>query len=231
MSNVGLMEYLPPVQQPQAIVHGANKYYGDIASGYDAKRDTSPKWTIEQAIIERMISELPEGSMVLDCPVGTGRFLNCYVANKLKFIGMDRSGDMLVQSALKLLPEDRVAAWVQASNERNTVLPFRLADHGDSMLVIGDACKTGLKDKSVDCAVICRLTRWLIEEQGPAGIVAMLKEMQRVARQKIIVTVRVRDHKWAVSRHLVESALDGWRVHEDAEGYVQEYRVMELRPE
>jgi ubiquinone/menaquinone biosynthesis C-methylase UbiE len=222
----GLLEYLPPVQQPQAPAHGANKYFGDIAAGYDAKRDTSPKWTIEQQIIERMISELPEGSTVLDCPVGTGRFLNCYIANKLRFIGMDRSGDMLVQSALKLLPEDRVAAWVETSNQHNTILPFRLKDHGDSMLVIGDACQTGLKDKSVDCACVIRLTRWLIEEQGPAGIVAMLKEMQRVSRSKIILTVRVREHKWAVTRELIESGLDGWRIAEDIEGYEPAYRVM-----
>lgn len=227
--TLGSMEYLPPVQQPQAPVHGANKYFGDIAAGYDAKRDTSPKWTIEQTIIERMLSELQEGSTVLDCPVGTGRFLPCYVANKLKFIGMDRSGDMLVQSALKLLPEDRVAEWVAASNAHNTILPFKLKDH-DSYLLIGDACQTGLKDKSVDAACVIRLTRWLIEEQGPAGIVQMLREMQRVARQKIILTARVAGHKYSVTRHLIESALDGWQVHEDAQGYEEPYRILELRP-
>lgn len=225
------MEYLAPVsQQPQAPVHGANKYHGSIAQGYDAKRDTSPKWVIEQKIIEDMISELPEGSTVLDCPVGTGRFLPCYVANGLKFIGMDRSGDMLVQSALKLLPEERVAQWVAASNQHNTILPFRLKDHGDSMLVVGDACQTGLKDKAVDCACVIRLTRWLIEEQGPAGIVAMLKEMQRVSRGKIILTARVHGHKWSVTRELIQSALDGWAIARDEQGYVPEYRIICIEP-
>jgi ubiquinone/menaquinone biosynthesis C-methylase UbiE len=224
-----LMEYLPPVAQQQAPAHGANKYHGSVAENYDGKRVNDPKWTTEQAIIEAMLSDLPEGSTVLDCPVGTGRFVRFYAERKLKFIGMDRSGDMLVQSALKLVSQDKAEAWVAESNKRNTVLPFHLKDLG-SYLVIGDACQTGMKDKSVDAAVVCRLTRWLIEEQGPAGIVAMLKEMQRVSRSKIILTARVEGHKWAVSRHLINSALDGWTVYNDAEGYEPAYRIMELRP-
>lgn len=224
------MEYLDPVQkQPQFPQHGANKYHGAIVENYEAKRVNDPKWTTEQAIIEGMLSDLPAGSTVLDCPVGTGRFLHFYAQRGLRFIGMDRSGDMLVQSALKLLTEDQVATWVQASNERGTILPFQLRDIG-SYLIIGDACKTGLNDKCVDAAVVCRLTRWLIEEQGPAGIVAMLKEMQRVSRQRIIVTVRVENHKWAVSRHLVNSALDGWQIARDERGHEDAYRVLMLEP-
>jgi hypothetical protein len=225
-----LMEYLPPVsQQPHVQQHGAGKYHGPVAENYDAKRVGDPKWTVEQQIIERMIGELPGGSEILDVPVGTGRFLDCYIANGHKFIGMDISGDMLVQSALKLMTEDQVATWVAASNERNTILPLSIKDR-NGMLVPGNILKTGLKDKAVDAIVACRITRWVIGEHGPAGIVAMLKELQRVARQKIIITARVEGHKWAVSRHLINSALDGWRIAEDAEGYVPEYRIMEFCP-
>jgi len=227
----GTLEYLPPATQlqPQALQHGAHKYHGAIAEGYDDKRKADPKWTIEQAIIEDMIAELPEGSEILDCPVGTGRFLECYVANKLNFIGMDISGDMLVQSALKLMTEDQVAMWVQASNERNTVLPLKITDK-NGVLVTGSILQTGLNDKSVDVAIACRITRWIIGEHGPVGIVAMLRELQRVARQKIIITARVEGHKFSVTRHLIESALNGWRISRDEEGYQTAYRILMLEP-
>jgi SAM-dependent methyltransferase len=227
--TIGQMDYLPPVQQQpmQVPQHGAHKYHGQIAEGYDSKRVNDPKWTVEQAIIEGMISELPGGSEILDVPVGTGRFIDCYIANGHKFIGMDISGDMLVQSALKLMTEDQVAAWVQASNERNTILPLHIKDK-NGLLVPGNIMQTGIPDKHVDAIVACRITRWLIGEHGPAGIVKTLKELQRIARRKIIITARVRDHKFAVSEHLIASALDGWKIARNEEGYQPQYRVMLL---
>ena len=67
-----LMQYL---DTPQVTQGGAEKYVGQVAQGYDAKREQSPKWQIEQRVIEDMLSDLPAESVVLDCPVGTGRFL------------------------------------------------------------------------------------------------------------------------------------------------------------
>jgi SAM-dependent methyltransferase len=223
------MDYLAPVQQApmQAPLSGAHKYHGQIAEGYDAKRVDDPKWTVEQQIIEGMIAELPGGSEILDCPVGTGRFLHAYVANGHKFIGMDISGDMLVQSALKLMTEDQVAMWVQASNERNSILPLHIKDR-NGLLIPGNILRTGLPDKHVDCAIACRITRWVIGEHGPAGIAQMLKELQRVARKRIVITARVRDHKFAVTEHLIESALDGFKIARNEEGYQPQYRVLLL---
>lgn len=228
--NLGEMQYLPAAtKQPQVHQHGAHKYVGPVAENYDNKRIDDPKWTIEQAIIENMIAELPGGSEILDCPVGTGRFLNAYVANGHRFIGMDISGDMLVQSALKLMSEDQVATWVQASNERNTIMPLRINDR-NGMLIPGNILQIGLPDKHVDCAVSVRITRWVIGEHGPAGIAQMLKELQRVSRKRIIITARVRDHKFAVSEHLIESALDGWKIARNEEGYQPQYRILMLEP-
>ena len=67
--TASLMEYIP-TQRP---MEGAGKYYGAVASGYDAKRIENPKWQIEQAAIESMLDDLPKGSWVLDVPCGTGR--------------------------------------------------------------------------------------------------------------------------------------------------------------
>ena len=200
------LTYLPPVQQVTA-QHGAAKYVGAVAAGYDAKRENTEKFIVEQGIIERMLGDLPSGTRVLDCPVGTGRFLPYYVERDFIFIGMDRSMDMMTIAATK----------VKSQKARGE-------------LHVGNILATNLADKAVDVTVNCRITRWVIGEHGPSGIAAMLKEMQRVTLERIILTARVRDHKYAVTRDLIESALDGWVIHEDAEGYEPAYRIMELRP-
>lgn len=261
------MEYLPPVTQPQTAQHGAGKYHGSIAEGYDDKRVNDPKWTVEQQIIEGMISELPEGSEILDCPVGTGRFLHAYVAHKHKFIGMDISGDMLYKAAGKIDPSgakawvDKCDAWIAKCIKTGETASVRTNGSGipqvgmqlnlngrmatlhvdaaklqpidadeNGTLQPGNILKTELADKSVDAAIACRITRWVIGEHGPAGIVAMLKELQRVARERIIITARVRDHKFAVTEHLINSALDGWKIARNEEGYQPQYRILMLEP-
>ena len=66
-----LMEYTTP----HGNEGGAAKYHGAIAQGYDQKREESPKWQIEQKVIEGWLADLPMGDWVLDCPAGTGRFI------------------------------------------------------------------------------------------------------------------------------------------------------------
>jgi ubiquinone/menaquinone biosynthesis C-methylase UbiE len=268
--TIGSMEYLPPVQQQpmQVPQSGAHKYHGERVEDYDDEREPDDKWKVEQAIIENMIKELPAGSEILDCPVGTGRFLHAYAnVNDYKFIGMDISGDMLYKSARKIDPAgakawiDNCDAWIVRCIKTGETTSVRIGGtsiprvgtqinvsgrmaklhvdaaklqpidiDGKGWLQPGNILNTGLPDKSFDCAINCRITRWIIGDHGPAGIVQMLKEMQRVTRQKIIITARVEGHKWAVSRHLINSALDGWRVAEDAEGYVPEYRIICIEP-
>ena len=201
-----LMEYLTPVSQhPQAPTSGANKYYGAVATGYDAKRENDPKWTVEQRIIEDMLSDLPRDTRLLDCPVGTGRFLKCYADRGFIVLGMDRSPDMLQQALKKGEPLNLRGELRQ-----------------------GNILQTGLPDDEVDVAVNCRITRWVIGEHGPAGIQQMLREMQRVAKKRIILTARVANHPYAVSMDLIESALGGWRVARNEAGYVLDYRVLAL---
>lgn len=190
-----LMEYLP--------TGGADKYHGPIAQGYDAKREQSPKWVIEQNHIEDMLSDLPKGSWVVDVPCGTGRFFKFYHDKGLLFHGVDKSMDMLKEAAQKVI--DPQKARLCQADVRN--LGF-------------------LYDKSVDAAVMCRLTRWL----SPNDCVRALKELQRVSRQKIISTWRVRNHPHARSYALIESALDGWKIHRDETGSDLDYRIIELRP-
>lgn len=224
-----LMEYLPPVVGPQphqgVPIDGAGKYHGAVAHGYDAKREQSPKWLLEQTIICAMIADLPPGSVILDCPVGTGRFLDFYISKGFQFIGADLSGDMLIQSALKLAPQSQVEQWVAMCNARNLILPLRIKDKG--MLVNGDIRQIGLADKSVDAAVMCRLTRWL----SPDDCQKALRELQRVCRRRIIFTARIANHPHARSIELFEAALAGWRITRNAVGIDMDYRVLMLEPE
>jgi SAM-dependent methyltransferase len=263
--TIGQMDYLPPVQQQPMQVprHGAHKYHGQIAKDYDAKRVSNPKWTVEQAVIEGLISELPGGSEILDCPVGTGRFLHAYIANNHRFIGMDISGDMLYVAAGKIDPAgakawiDNCDAWIAVCLQTGETASIRTngpgipqvgmhlnvngrmaelhvdasklqpvdAD-GKGSLESGNILQTGLPGKSVDCAINCRISPWLSQEECQQ----MMREMQRVCRKRIIWTARVANHPRMRPRELFENVLDGWRISRDLEGYEPEYRILMAEP-
>ena len=158
-----LMEYLPSKPPPSR--QGADKYMGATAAGYDAKRENDPKWLLEQQLIEGMLADLPGGvdgenqprTVVLDCPVGTGRFLPFYVERGFYILGMDISRDMLSQAQAKIEP-----LMARAMGE----------------LRQGDIRATGLPDKSVDVAVNCRACR-ILHRLGHGEIRKTLREVDR----------------------------------------------------
>lgn len=204
----GQLIYLPPGGQRQAppqVVQqqGADKYHGAVATGYDAKRENDPKWTIEQKIIEGLLDDLPEGSIILDAPVGTGRFLPCYARKKFKILGLDKSLDMLKEAHAK-----GVALDIE----------------GD--LIQGDVRETGFPDQSVDAVINCRITRWL----SPEDCQKMFREMQRVSKDRIIWTARVANHPHARTLELFEDALQpGWSITDNIAGYTTDYRILVAR--
>jgi len=188
----------PPAQPPST---GPRKYVGEIASGYNAKREDSPKWQAEQRIVENMLADMHKGMWVLDCPVGTGRFLPFYEQKGLLVNALDLSKDMLGEARALAGPNVR-------------------------KLHLGDVRATGLKDKSVDASVMVRLTRWL----SPEDCVVALKELQRVTRRRIVFTARVRNHPHARPYELILSALDGWHIARDEAAGDDDYRVIALEP-
>jgi ubiquinone/menaquinone biosynthesis C-methylase UbiE len=196
-----LMEYLPPVAaaQPQLPQHGAGKYHGQVAAGYDAKRMNDPKWTCEQRIIEEWLGELPDGATVLDAPMGTGRFMDICARKKFQLFGLDRQGDMLQQALIKA---------------KGIGYDFKFK--------VGNVLETGMPDKSVDATLNIRITRWLSPDEN----VLLMKEMQRISRSKIIWTARVYGSPVARSVELFESALDGWRITRNEAGYDLAYRIL-----
>jgi len=68
----------------------ADKYYGKEASGYDAAREHSKRWEME----DRAVSMMVDAGPVLDVPLGTGRFIPIYRRKSLTFTGLDVSADM-----------------------------------------------------------------------------------------------------------------------------------------
>jgi ubiquinone/menaquinone biosynthesis C-methylase UbiE len=72
------------------------RYRGKGATGYDAKREGTNKWKLENEGVEKL---LPIGTKtVLDVPVGTGRFHYLYQQRGVVAIGLDTSLDMLKEA-------------------------------------------------------------------------------------------------------------------------------------
>jgi len=180
---------------------GAGKYHGDVASGYDAKREESPKWKVEQSIVERMLEDMASGNWVLDVPCGTGRFFPFYEERGFVIRGIDASADMLQIASAKIT--DKMKA--------------RFAQ--------GDVRELDLADKSVDASVMVRLTRWL----SPEDCQKAFTELQRVTRDRIILTTRIEHQKPELARPVglfLDVLGDDWEMKQNAEGAEPAYRIL-----
>lgn len=197
MNPTELMSYIGS-SQPQ---YGARKYTGSVATGYDAKRVESPKWAAEQAIIEGVIDSFPNGSMVLDVPVGTGRFIAAYERNEHLWHGADISEDMLREA--------------NAKRTRGDIGQLGLASITDIPIA----------DGAFALSIACRITRWLTPEQRTAA----LKELQRVTSGKIVFTARIANHPYAYPVEDIEAAIEpGWKISDNIEAGEPDYRVFVL---
>lgn len=74
-----------------------DRYLGQEVSVYNQKRQGDVRWQREHAGTAKFI-ERHAGKSVLDCPVGTGRFVPLYKEFDMKAIGLDRSSAMLVET-------------------------------------------------------------------------------------------------------------------------------------
>ena len=201
------MTYIRTEQAEQSPEQGSRKYTGAVAQGYDEKREKSEKWKVEQSVIENMLSDLAHGDYVLDVPCGTGRFFDFYNKQGLIIRAMDISADMIEIARKK---NESEFTWFAQRN-----------------LLEG----TGLDPKSVDAAVMCRMTRWLSPEE--CGVA--LHNLMTVTRKKIVFTARVRSHPHARTYEMIQGWLDTapekWGIYRDEPGAEDAYRIIELRPE
>ncbi len=191
---------VPMGQQPA----GARKYVGDVATGYDAKRMESPKWKKEQEVIEGIIDDLPNGSKILDAPVGTGRFVAAYERNDHKVMAVDLSEDMLKETHKKMTKPD--------------LFNFGIGPVG--------GLDEFLDENAVDVAIMCRLTRWLSKIERTEA----MQVLKRVAKDAIVFTARVDNHPHAYTYEEIKADLGDWAITHDWSCDGIDYCVIRAEP-
>lgn len=142
---------------------GKSAYHGSVARDYERDRTAEPIWAVEQEFVARWVSGIPHGSVLLDLPTGTGRFLPMFIARGLQVHARDISRDML------------------------NVIREKIPDYRAQGLTIeeGDAQKINLENDSVDYVVSWRFFH-LIPRSVIPGVLA---EFKRVCRRDIIIQV------------------------------------------
>jgi ubiquinone/menaquinone biosynthesis C-methylase UbiE len=144
------------------------KYHGKKAETYDEIRTKQVRWKVEHETVSGWIEKL-KPNRVLDCPVGTGRFLQMYDAFGVEYVtGVDVSEEMLALARKK----------ISKKMKRNHL-----------GLVQGSATKIEVADKFYDCVVCVRFLD-LIDEEAMRSVVT---ELARVSRKNIICTIRFGD--------------------------------------
>ena len=142
--------------------HLADRYSDRRAKIYERRR-SGRKWESENRVVEQLLEEVPEGSKVLDIPVGTGRFFPWFKARNLDVVGIDASQEMLQQAE---------------ANAFNSEANVRLE--------LGDILSIARDDGSFDLVICIRflnLIPW-------SGVEAVVEELARVSGDKIMIGVR-----------------------------------------
>jgi ubiquinone/menaquinone biosynthesis C-methylase UbiE len=175
----------------------AARYVGDAATGYDAKRRDRPMWAREEAVLRDMLAPAA-GLRLLDCPVGTGRFLPLWRELGYMPTGADISTDMLEEAA-------KHSAEAPLYNASIFKLPF--------------------PNDAFDIAVAIRIIT-LIEERDMIKALAELQRV--TARRIIFNTrVGARRNAQSLDV-IRASLRPGWKLTRDIEIHEPTFRMIEL---
>jgi SAM-dependent methyltransferase len=158
-------------------------YYGKTATQYDKRRKGTPGWKAEQAAVEALVGS----GTVLDCPLGTGRFIPIYQAKGLDFEGVDISPDM-----------------VRVARENYPGISARVASIFD----------LPYEDGTFDVSVCCRMAWWLSAD-NLVRAVAELKRVSRVVVLSIRIGqpgIPEGRNTMTHTEAQLQAALDGWKV-------------------
>lgn len=143
-------------------------YDYDQAAGYEKLRFSGPlgkyRWRREQNAVGKLVEQIPQGSTVLDCPCGMGRWWPMLLTRASSIIAMDVSAGML-----------------ERAGERPEVTDGRVK------LMLGDAENISLDDGSVDFVFSHALTKhlpWPVQYR-------VLEEFARVANKGVICSFSV----------------------------------------
>lgn len=137
-------------------------YRGPIAQNYDKDRQIEAIWGVEQAWVETWASGLQPGSLTLDLPAGTGRFVGLFRNRGVRVHAADISEDMLAELK-RLWPEGPPGLLVERADAEKLAYP---EGHFDQ--------------------VIC----WRLLHLLPPGVdERVLRELGRVCKGEIVVEV------------------------------------------
>lgn len=184
----------------EAGLTGARKYVGQNAAEYDKKRQDSPKWKAEQAILEGLIAEIPEGALVLDCPVGTGRLVPAFKGARLNWVGVDTSSDML-KEVMSKFPDS------EDNLEKGSIFDIKTPD------------------RYFHTSFMIRLTRWLNDAERTKAI----QELCRATDKRVVFTARVNKHSLAYTMEQINADVpEGWGISSAQIGEDPYYRMIVL---
>lgn len=140
------------------------RYHGQKAARYNERRLKQKKWHKENELVAEYF-DAPKNARVLDCPVGTGRFIPLYRDRKVLVYGGDVAQPMLDEARKELRKGER---WCD--------------------LWIMDAANIDHPDKHFDTVVCFRLFHLVRQDDADR----ILKEICRVADRVIILTATLR---------------------------------------
>jgi ubiquinone/menaquinone biosynthesis C-methylase UbiE len=184
----------------------SKKYRGQMAAKYESKRKPQIRWSLENEIVTTMLQGAK--GLVLDCPVGTGRYLKLYRELKLDFIGIDSSEEMLALARKKKL--------------------------GDS-LEIGDATNLNYKPRTFNHAVCIRFLD-LIDEDAMQQTIKELCRVTRHTiictirfGDKYVPKVNTATHDEKKFKALIKRL--GWKIAEERAIFGKGWFVLKLQPQ
>jgi SAM-dependent methyltransferase len=146
----------------EATLSFARKYGGYTADVYESRR-VGKKWDSENEAVQELLEYIPEGSKVLDCPVGTGRLFRYFNARKFQTSGLDASADMLEQARMAA---EKVGGTLSLKEGDIRSLPF--------------------PDGSFDLVVCVRFLNLIKRD----GVEVVVPELTRVSGDKILIGIR-----------------------------------------
>jgi ubiquinone/menaquinone biosynthesis C-methylase UbiE len=163
--------------------------YQDIqeAEQYDARRFSSLSGRVfqwaERRALRRALDRLSSVDRLLDGPCGTGRLMDLFLRRGARVIGADISAQMIA------VARRRTAGW----NGRVTFARM-------------DFLRMPLRGEAVD-AVFC--IRFL-PHIPPAERVSMLRELARVSRRWVVLTLSI-STPWHRARRTIKAWLGHWK--------------------
>lgn len=175
--------------------YAARQHYTDpgVVERYETDRYTGllgrHRWAVEQRAIRRVLSVLPPGQFVLDCPVGNGRWVGHLVRAGHSVFGADISAPMLRAAAVRCGGPAGDAAGGPGGGAAGSGTD-RAAGHvavRATGLVRADAELLPLRDGSCDYVFSHALTKHL-----PVPVAdKVFAEFARVARRGVVCSFSV----------------------------------------